>query len=103
MTHRDSRTSLYGPMPAVGTLKVCDFCHMVVTLKRAPSGWHYWCADMEPVDGQRRCDGGTGPGTREMPPVWTLHVPAPVYDGVTDEVTERWFHRYAPDGAGRFA
>ena len=101
MTHEDSRPSLYGPMPELGTMKVCDFCHFVVTLKQAESGWHYWCADKDPVDGGRHCDGGTGPGTERMPPVWTLHVPAPLWEH--GEITQRWFHRYTPDGVGRFA
>lgn len=101
MTHEDARPSLYGPMPALGTQMLCDFCRQPVTLQRAPSGWHYWVTDTDPVDGQRRCDGGTGPGTVDRPPLWTLHVPAPAYE--YGSLTEKWFHRYTPDGEGRFA
>jgi len=100
-SERVPRPSVYGPMPEVGTVKTCDFCLLPVTLKRAPSDWHYWVRDEDPVDGGRHCDGGTGPGTDTRPPLWTLHVPQPVYDG--NRAIERWFHRYNPSGEGRFA
>jgi hypothetical protein len=103
ISERVPRTGLYGPMPEVGTVKICDFCRLPVALRRnRESGWHYWVRDEDPVDGGRYCDGGTGPGTARMPPVWTLHVPKPTLD-LRENPTERWFHRYTPDGTGRFA
>lgn len=101
MTHEDSHPSLYGPMPELGTMKICDFCHMVVTLKEAPSGWRYWCADRDPVDGGRYCHGGQPSRNPAMPPLWTLHVPAPRYEAA--RAVEKWFYRYTPEGEGRFA
>lgn len=95
--------SIYGPMPDVGTMKICDFCHFVVTLKQAPSGWHYWCAETDPVDGQRHCDGGQPPANAADTAVWTLHIPAPLYDKLGDRVLQRWYWRYTPEGEGRFA
>lgn len=99
MTDQIPRTDLYAPMPDVGTMKVCVFCHFVVTLRQAPSGWHYWTADKDPVDGRPHCDGGV-PGTRHNPALRTLHLPAPLLDA-QDNIVERWAWRYTPDGEGR--
>lgn len=91
----------YREMPAVGTMKICQFCHMVVELKRAESGWHYWCAAADPVDGRHHCLGGqTSRNAYDVIPR-TLHLPGPAYEGGRE--TERWYHRYTPDGEGRFA
>lgn len=96
-------TSLYGPMPAEGTIKECWFCHMMVTLQTAPSGWHYWTAHGDPVDGKNHCYGGPRPLNRFDVKPMSLHLPMPTYaaDGVTE--TERWYWRYTPTGEGRFA
>lgn len=89
-------------MPVVGTMKSCDFCRTPVTLSRAPSGWHYWTADGDPVDGGRHCDGGQGPGTVRNPTLRSLHVPVPLFDA-RGSVVERWAWRYTPNGEGRLA
>lgn len=100
---RVPHTDIYGPMPKIGTMKICVFCHMVVTLKRAGSGWHYWCAETDPVNGQRHCLGGQPPGNVHNPAVRTLHLPEPLYDELGDKVLQRWYWRYTPEGEGRFA
>lgn len=76
-------------MPPVGTSERCSFCRELVTLRRAETGWHFWTAAGDPVDGRRRCLGG-------QPPRWdgnlmTYHVPFP-----KDDV--RRAVRYDPDG-----
>lgn len=87
-------------MPPPGTMKICVFCHMVVTLRPTPSGWHHWLADRDPVDERWQCDGGV-PGTRDDPALRTLHVPAPLLDEVTGKELQRWAARYSPDGQAR--
>lgn len=88
---------LYAPMPEVGTAKLCAFCYESVTLERAPSGWHYWTANGDPVDGGRYCVGGSWKGNIHSPALRTLHYPAP---GADDE---RLAWRYTPEGEGRMA
>lgn len=99
MNARDRKPppDLFGPMPEVGTAKVCQFCHEAVTLEQAPSGWHYWSAAGDPVDGGRHCLGGSWAGNIHLPAVRTLHYPEPVSDD------ERWAWRYTPEGDGRSA
>jgi hypothetical protein len=94
---------LYGPMPDVGTMKVCWFCQKVVTLRQARSGWHYWCADLDPVNGGRHCLGGAPEGNAWNPAVRTLHLPIAELDESGAVVGERWAYRYTPDGEGRMA
>lgn len=92
----------YAQMPDVGTMRICWFCHKVVTLKRADSGWHYWCADLDPVDGRHHCLGGRVPANRFDSIPRTLHLPEPVMDDDGNITGPRWHHRYTPDGVGRF-
>lgn len=101
VTDRPPVSSLYGPMPEVGTMKECQFCHHMVTLRKAESGWHFWCRDKDPVDGRHRCLGGVEPINEYTFVPRTLHLPAPAEDGAGRE-TERWYYRYTPDGEGRF-
>jgi len=65
----------YAPMPELGTIRVCEFCHFVVTLREVRGAWHYWTADRDPLDGRWWCDGGQ-PGTENDPALRTLHYPA---------------------------
>ena len=95
-----TRPGAYAPMPDVGTMKICWFCHMVVTLKQAPTGWHYWCADLDPVNGRHHCLGGQV--VYDSVPR-TLHLPAPLMDDEGNVTGERWHYRYTPDGVGMFA
>lgn len=92
MSDRTPPPGLFRAMPAVGTILWCVFCRKPVTLRQAPSGWHYWTGDGEPVDGGRHCLGGQSRGTLR-----TLHKPENGPDGAT------WAWRYDPDGAGRLA
>lgn len=86
---------LFGPMPEVGTTLWCVFCTQLVTLQRNPaSGWHYWTAPGDRVDGSFQCDGGS-PGNAHGGTVRTLHKPSNSDDGTL------WAWRYTPDGAGR--
>lgn len=89
-----------GAMPEPGTMKVCWFCHMVVTLHQVPDEWYHWVADRDPVDGRWHCDGGV-PGTKHNPALRTLHIPAPLLDENTGAELERWPARYTPGGEGR--
>lgn len=91
----------FEPLPEVGTMKVCGMCHFVITLERIPSGWYYWVADKDPLDGRRHCLGGSGPGTVEMPPLRTLHVPDQVWEGHPPRLTKTWAWRYTPEGEAR--
>ena len=103
MTDRKPQTDLYGPMPDLGTMKICVFCHMVVTLKRAKSDWSYWCAERDEVDGRHHCDGGQPARHTSDTVLLTLHLPAAIFDDVTGEPIQKWYHRYTPEGEGRFA
>lgn len=91
----------FEPLPPIGTMKVCAFCHFTVTLQRAESGWYYWVRQQDPVDGRRHCDGGTGPGTIESPSLRTLHVPDSIRDATGRKVIQAWAWRYTPEGEGR--
>ena len=78
--------TMYDAMPEPGTAEQCSFCRTWVTLRRAETGWHYWTADGEPVDGRQRCYGGVTP--RKLR---TYHVPFPTKSG------DRRAVRYDPD------
>lgn len=71
----------WAPMPEVGTMKICQFCHMAVTLQKAPRGSYLWVADRDPIDGARHCLGGQPPGTSKRPSLTTLHLPDRSADG----------------------
>lgn len=74
------------PMPPLGTKLTCSMCRVAVVLDQSTSGWHYWVADGDPVDGGHHCYGGQPPAVGA---VRTLHVP----------FHQAW--RYSPDGDPR--
>ncbi|MFD6448658.1 hypothetical protein ACFWEJ_26390 [Promicromonospora sp. NPDC060204] len=94
MDARKPLSGLYAPMPEVGTKKFCVFCREAVTLEQAASGWHYWTAFGDPVDGGRHCYGGTM-GNVHSPALRTLHLP------LAESEDLKWAWRYSPEGEGR--
>lgn len=101
VTDRPPKSDVYGPMPELGTKLICQYCLHLVELKQAESGWHFWCAPRDPVDGRHRCLGGVDPTNRYTFVPRTLHLPEPAYDDQGRDV-ERWYPRYTPEGVGRF-
>jgi len=85
--------AMYAPMPELGTIRECVFCHFMVTLRPVQGGWHHWLADRDRPDRRWHCDGGE-PGNDHLPAVRTLHIPVPPPDGAP------WAPRYDPDGVG---
>lgn len=101
MTTDRHSTGLYGPMPDVGTQRVCWFCQFVVTLTEAPRGGYYWTAGRDPVDGGRHCLGGKVSANVFDTIPHTYHLPLPELDELGNVVGERWAYWYTSEGNGR--
>jgi len=95
MPYPESASDHYAPMPTLGTMQICLFCHFVVQLHPVASGWHHWAASRDPLDGGWHCDGGQ-PGTTHNPALRTLHLP-----GVPD-TAKPFAPRYDADGAPHY-
>lgn len=80
MTTERAPETMYAPMPELGTMRECVFCHFMVTLEQTRTGWHHWVAARDALDGRWHCDGGK-PGYRHMPALHTLHIPVPPTTG----------------------
>lgn len=97
MTDPIQRATTFAPMPELGTMRECVFCHFMVELSRTPHGESYWTAPADPIDGRRHCLGGMTPGNAHNPTPRTLHLPVPKPDG------GQWAYWYTIDGEARSA
>jgi len=98
MSDRYQHPTSFAPMPELGTMRECVFCHFMVELSETPLGEHYWTAAKDPVDGRRHCLGGLPPGNVYNPTPRTLHLPVPLPGG-----GGQWAYWYTSDGEARAA
>lgn len=97
MSDRYQHPTSFAPMPELGTMRECVFCHFMVELSETPLGEYYWTAAKDPVDGGRHCSGGRVSVNIYDAIPRTLHLPVATPEG------GQWAYWYTSDGEARAA